>query len=147
MKCEAEDPTGHLPVLFRLVFELGKLGKDDVLVTRQFVIVPLDRRPFSSWHPTTPPTGHMEYIVEYGKTVVGWEVPEISLKQDSPSVPLVHILENARCWIHGREMGKRAEATYGRQCCKLLQLSSNHQFVNKVLFNDRRATDENIKAS
>jgi len=32
MKCQAEDPTGHLHMSTHLVFELGKLEKHDVLV-------------------------------------------------------------------------------------------------------------------
>jgi len=48
MKCKAEDPTGHLPGRSScLIFELGKLDKNDVLVVGWFVIIPLDLRPLS----------------------------------------------------------------------------------------------------
>ena len=82
MKSKAEDPTGDLPRLFSLVFELCKLDEDGMLSTGWFVVLPPGPRPENNLR-LDQFAGWMEYVVDYAKAVMRREAFKVGLDRES----------------------------------------------------------------
>ena len=112
----AEDPTGHLSTFSPLVFELCELEEDGVVRTGQFVVPPLELWPAGD---TVEPSAHnhfvgwMEYVMNYAEMVIRREASEVGFHREGFGVPPACVFEDTRSWIHGHEVGQRAEVTQG----------------------------------
>ena len=87
MECKAKDPAGHL-MLFPPIFKFGKLGEGNMLITGQFIILPLEGLPLRQF------VGWVEYAMDYDETVIRWETLKVSLRWENPGVPPPYIFKN-----------------------------------------------------
>ena len=168
VECKAKEPTGHFLTISSPAFEPSELGEGvcnhNMLIAGWGVVLPSDPlhplgRPRVESHLTgivwelhAPYEGWVEHPVDYAQGMGKWEAVEICLGLESLGISLAGALEVPRCWVHVRgmgsnlgkgEVGKSAEATQGRCCCKLLRALGDHRTAIRGF----ETTNENIETA